>query len=91
MDTDKNIFKFSGCIKNISKDDLCKFTTDNLYSGSIDFNGTNSSYVFNFVNRTTLFYILDEVKNNKEVTIEIRSYAKDAERIQQADLARCDV
>ena len=59
-----------------------------VFSGSININNTNSSYVFNFVNAATLSYILNEAKAHGEVTVEIFRYDEASEVIQQQDHTR---
>ena len=84
-------FSLNGEIKNVSADNLHSvLSAESLFSGSIAYKGdSRSAYYFNFVNGESLHYILNEVKDNlKEVSIEIREYARDAERLQQKDLKK---
>ena len=92
MDTEcADSFGLNGDILSITNDRLMNVLhSESLFSGSIAYKGTRrSAYYFNFVNGESLYYILNEVKSNlKEVSIEIREYAKDAERVKKKDLKK---
>ena len=55
-----------------------------LFSGSIEYT-KSSFFYFSFVNKESLSYILNEIKLEPGVKVEIKKHDGDAERVQQEE------
>ena len=85
MAINKNIiFKFNNELTDSSYENIMECLASNkLYSGSVSMPG-NSSIIFNGIKSQTIVGIINKViDDNKELEIEIQSYASAAEAIQQ--------
>tara|TARA_B100000214_G_C23559674_1_gene442241 strand:- start:170 stop:454 length:285 start_codon:yes stop_codon:yes gene_type:complete len=85
----KIILNLNGKRKEVSIDNIRnELSVDLLYTGSISYekDRERSSYYFNLVNSEELYYVLDEAKKHlDEVKIEVRSYDRNTEGVQQED------